>query len=53
MGLADSVIEEDLGINGITETVLYAAGVGRPPRGVSWAPLTKGTLKARSNPSLS
>ena len=37
MGLADSVIEKDLGIDGIRESVLYAAGVGRPPRGTPWA----------------
>jgi SagB-type dehydrogenase family enzyme len=37
MALADSIIEQDLGIDGIRESVLYAAGVGRPPRGTSWA----------------
>jgi SagB-type dehydrogenase family enzyme len=42
MALADSLIEHDLGIDGITEAVLYGAGVGRPPRGASWAPLAKG-----------
>jgi SagB-type dehydrogenase family enzyme len=42
MALADSVIERDLGIDGISESVLYAAGVGRPPRGASWAPLARG-----------
>jgi SagB-type dehydrogenase family enzyme len=42
MGLADSLIEQDLGIDGISESVLYAAGVGRPPRGSAWAPLPKG-----------
>ena len=42
MALADSVIERDLGIDGIRESVLYAAGVGRPPRGVAWAPLAQG-----------
>jgi SagB-type dehydrogenase family enzyme len=52
MGLADSLIERDLGIDGIRESVLYAAGVGRPPRGASWAPLPKGTLTARRNPRL-
>ena len=49
MGLADSVIEADLGIDGISESVLYCAGVGRPPRGTSWAPLARGTLKTRPN----
>ena len=52
MGLADSRIERDLKIDGIAESVLYAAGVGHPPRGSSWAPLPKGTLKARRNPHL-
>lgn len=49
MGLADSRIEEDLGIDGITESVLYAAGVGHPPKGTSWAPLVLGSLKAERN----
>jgi len=31
MALADSRIERDLGIDGITESVLYVAGVGRRP----------------------
>jgi SagB-type dehydrogenase family enzyme len=52
MGLADSAIERDLGIDGITESVLYAAGVGCRPRGSEWAPLPRGTLKARPNPHL-
>ena len=52
MGLADSRIEHDLGIDGITESVLYAAGVGHPPAGSSWAPLPRGSLKARRNPRL-
>ncbi len=37
--LADSVIERDLGVDGVDEVVLYAAGVGtRPPDGrwVQW-----------------
>jgi SagB-type dehydrogenase family enzyme len=53
MGLADSVIERDLGIDGIAESVLYAAGVGRPPRGTAWAPLPPGSgtgiLRTRPN----
>ena len=28
----------------MTESVLYAAGVGHPPKGSSWAPLVEGTL---------
>jgi SagB-type dehydrogenase family enzyme len=42
MALADSLIEQDLGIDGIRESVLYAAGVGRPPRGTAWAPAPTG-----------
>ena len=50
MALADSLIEQDLGIDGISESVLYAAGVGRPPRGAAWAPLPKGpNPKLRKN----
>ena len=49
MALADSLVEEDLGIDGITESVLYSAGVGRPPKGADWAPLPRGTLPARPN----
>jgi hypothetical protein len=49
MGLADSVIEKDLHIDGIGEAVVYAAGVGRPPAGSAWAPLTRGTLQVRTN----
>jgi SagB-type dehydrogenase family enzyme len=52
MGLADSLIEHDRGLDGITESVLYAAGVGHPPRGSSWAPLVKGSLTARRNPRM-
>ena len=52
MGLADSLIERDLGIDGITETVLYAAGVGRPPANTAWAPRPRGTLPVRDNPRL-
>jgi len=38
MALADSRIETALGIDGVTESVLYAAGVGTPPRSLQWAP---------------
>jgi hypothetical protein len=50
MGLADSRIEHDLGIDGITESVLYTAGVGHRPKGLSWAPLVRGALTVRKNP---
>lgn len=36
--LADSAIEQKLGIDGTSEIVLYAAGVGCRPKGVEWAP---------------
>jgi SagB-type dehydrogenase family enzyme len=38
MALADTRIERDLRIDGVTESVLYAAGVGPRPKGVKWAP---------------
>jgi nitroreductase len=41
--LADSVIETDLGIDGVSESVLYACGVGSRPPGVEWAPFPDGT----------
>lgn len=37
MALADSRIERDLGVDGITESVLYAAGVGTRPDAVETA----------------
>lgn len=42
MGLADSAIERDLRIDGITESVLYAAGVGILPGQAEWAPAPPG-----------
>jgi SagB-type dehydrogenase family enzyme len=38
MALADSRIERDLKIDGVSESVIYAAGVGIRPKGVEWAP---------------
>jgi SagB-type dehydrogenase family enzyme len=35
---ADSHVERQLRIDGITESFLYGAGVGRRPPGVAWAP---------------
>ena len=52
MGLADPIIERDLGIDGIGESVLYAAGVGRRPARSKWAPRTRGTLPVRDNPHM-
>jgi SagB-type dehydrogenase family enzyme len=53
MALADSIIEKDLAIDGISESVLYAAGIGRPPRGTTWASRPKGpNPRTRQNPRL-
>jgi SagB-type dehydrogenase family enzyme len=49
MGLADTPIEQDLGIDGITESVLYVAGIGHPPS-ATLALLPRGSLKLRRNP---
>ena len=38
MALADSTIEQDLGIDGVSESVVYCAGAGTRPEGVAWAP---------------
>jgi SagB-type dehydrogenase family enzyme len=51
MALADSRIETALGVDGVTESVLYAAGVGTPPRGSKWAPWpTRAYGTRRPNP---
>jgi SagB-type dehydrogenase family enzyme len=36
MALADSMIDRDLGIDGVTEGCLYVAGVGIQPKGIDW-----------------
>ncbi|MPZ20017.1 MAG: SagB/ThcOx family dehydrogenase [Luteitalea sp.] len=36
--LADTRVEDTVGVDGVNETVLYAAGVGSRPPGVAWAP---------------
>jgi SagB-type dehydrogenase family enzyme len=38
MALADSAIDHALGLDGLNESVIYAAGVGRRPKGMRWAP---------------
>jgi SagB-type dehydrogenase family enzyme len=38
MALADSAIERDLGIDGVSEGVVYAAGAGHRPVSMDWAP---------------
>lgn len=45
--LAESAIEKDLGIDGITESAIYAAGVGARPPGKDWAPEPKGSRPNR------
>ena len=41
MAFADSLIERDLGIDGVKESMLYVAGVGARPARTSrpWAPM--------------
>jgi SagB-type dehydrogenase family enzyme len=48
MALADSAIEDDLGLDGVRESVMYAAGIGTRPRGVAWIPPDA----SRGNPSI-
>lgn len=48
--LADSIIEHDLGIDGVTESIIYACGVGTRPHGVDWAPLPDTTEVPRVFP---
>jgi SagB-type dehydrogenase family enzyme len=52
MALADSRIEQDLGLDGVSESVLYAAGVGMRPAGVTTASKPAGyrPLQVRPNP---
>ena len=38
MALADSKVEKALGLDGISESAVYAAGVGTRPRTKDWAP---------------
>jgi SagB-type dehydrogenase family enzyme len=51
MGLDDALIERALGIDGVSETVLYVAGAGSRPRGSTWAPRARGSLRAHPNPA--
>lgn len=41
MALADTVLERDLGVDGVTESAVFAAGFGTRPPGVDWAPWPK------------
>jgi SagB-type dehydrogenase family enzyme len=53
IALADSIIERDLGLDGIRESVLYAAGVGIPDGGseAAYAPRDITPAPIRSNPT--
>lgn len=55
MALADSVIERDLGLDGVGESVLYAAGVGIRPAKAASAMVPRGFKrpKIEDNPHLS
>jgi len=48
MALADSAIEADLDVDGVTESVLYTAGVGSRPPGMDWAPWSTAPYGQRS-----
>ena len=45
MALADTILERDLGVDGVTESAVFAAGFGTRPPGVDWAPWPKPTRK--------
>ncbi len=45
MALADTVLERDLGVDGVTESAIFAAGFGTRPSGTDWAPYPKPTRK--------
>ena len=48
--LADSEIERDLEIDGLSEAILYGAGVGVRPPGASWAPWPSSTRQPKTRP---
>jgi SagB-type dehydrogenase family enzyme len=54
LAFKDSLIERDLGIDGVTESVLYAAGAGVRPQGTPYSPwptrrrASSSTVKPRS-----
>jgi SagB-type dehydrogenase family enzyme len=41
MALADSRLEKDLGVDGVTESAIFAVGFGTRPPGMDWAPWPK------------
>jgi len=52
MAFADSRIERDLNIDGVSEAAIYIAGVGTQPTDTEWAPWTEASwpLPKRSTP---
>jgi hypothetical protein len=54
MALGDKAIEQDLQLDGISKSVLYAAGVAIRPTGLAWAPAPEGLEAPRTvvNPYL-
>jgi len=53
MALADSKVERALGLDGISESVVYAAGVGTRPSAKDWAPWPEpgvSLLKTKNSP---
>jgi SagB-type dehydrogenase family enzyme len=50
MALADSVIERDIGVDGVSESVVYATGVGQKPDGLDWAPWPDTTRTPKLKP---
>jgi SagB-type dehydrogenase family enzyme len=51
MALADSKVEKDLGLDGISESVVYAAGVGTRPLRKDWAPWPERGIRLRKTPN--
>ncbi len=49
MALADSAIERDLGVDGVAESVIYAAGFGARPDGIDWAPWPSRRRRSRAS----
>jgi SagB-type dehydrogenase family enzyme len=47
MALADSKVEKDLGLDGISESAIYAAGVGTRPLKKDWAPWPERGIRLR------
>jgi SagB-type dehydrogenase family enzyme len=47
MAFADSCIERDLNLDGVSESVIYVTGVGSRPRG-GWKPLSEGGAPSRA-----